>query len=106
MPILEGPTEGFLGARFVAQAGEKAKKARYGEEFRPLAFESHGRLGHQSLLTIADLASWAAAVSPHQGLRETAMIRRWRLALESALLFEKADLMVQSLGGTGASWCQ
>jgi hypothetical protein len=87
-----------------AKAGEQAKLARYGTTVRPLSFESHGRLGMSSLNTLADLAAWAVAVSPGQGLRESRLVRRWRLALETILMSEKADIMVQSLGGLAATW--
>ena len=87
-----------------ALAGEKAKLARYGGTDRPVAFESHGRLGQSSLKTLEDLASWAVAVSPGPGLRETCLLRRWRLALETILVNEKADILVQSLGGVAATW--
>ena len=87
-----------------AKAGEKAKLARYGDTVRPLAFESHGRLGYASLSTLDDLATWAVASSHRSGFRESGLVRRWRLALETTLVFEKADLLVQSLGAVGAKW--
>ena len=79
-----------------AKAGESAKLSRYGPTVRPLAFESHGRVGARSLQIFNDLAAMAVAAQPPQTrLRETALVRRWRLALEATLVFEKADLLVQ-----------
>ena len=87
-----------------AKAAEAAKMSRYGDSVRPLAFESFGRLGARSLGTLRDLAALASAASI-QPMREAALVRRWRLALETTLLHEKADLLVQSLGGAAAKWC-
>ena len=88
-----------------AKAGEKAKLARHGEDRRALALEIHGRIGPESPATLADLAAWTVVLSPHQGLRETALVQWRRLALQSVSMYEKADLPMQSLGGGGASWC-
>ena len=63
-----------------------------------------GRLGKRSLETLDDLAAWAAMASSCDGVREKALVRKWRLALETALVFEKADLLVQSLGAAGTGW--
>ena len=87
-----------------AQSGEKAKRARYGDSVSPLALESYGRLGDNSRQTLEWLAAWAVAVSASQGMREAALVRRWRLSLEAVLLQEKADLLIQSLGCHGCSW--
>ena len=87
-----------------ARAAEAAKMGRYGAGVRPLAFTPFGRLCPNSLTTLRDLAALACAASGGQFLRETALARRWRLALEITLLFEKADVLVQSLGGAGSRW--
>ena len=89
---------------FAAAAGENAKLCRYGDQVHPLVFECLGRPGHKSMLTLQELAAWAVAASPGQMLRQAALVRRWRSSLERVLLYEKADLLVQSLGGTGADW--
>ena len=91
---------------FAARAGENAKLARYGECVRPLVFESFGRLGAKSMDTLYELAAWTVASSTSPGMMpcQSALVRRWRTALETRLLFEKADLLVQSLGGHAAGW--
>ena len=86
-----------------ARAAEAAKLARHGSSVQPLAFESFGRLGARSLGTLRDLAALASA-SSSMPVREAALVRTWRLSLETTLLHEKADLLVQSLGGSGARW--
>ena len=88
-----------------AKAGEKKKLNRYGPSVRQLVFESHGRIGEASLQTLEELASWDDAGSHGQRVREASLIKRWRLALETVLIHEEADLLVQSLGGCGARWC-
>ena len=88
-----------------AKAVEKAKLVRYGPSVHPLVFESHGRLGAASLQTLEELASWAAAASHGQRVREASLTKPWRLSLETVLIHEKADLLIQSLGGCGARWC-
>ena len=93
-----------LSAGLAAKDREKAKRARYGADVLPLSFESHGRLGASSLGTVQLLASWACAASPGQRQRESVLLRRWQTSLEAVLVYEKADLLVQSLGGTGAAW--
>ena len=105
-PHAKGRERASYTPGLAAKAGESAKLARYGQSIRPVALESHGRLGDSSVATLGDLASWAVAVSPGQGLRESQLVRRWRLALETILIYEKADILVQSLGASGTTWCR
>ena len=64
-----------------------------------------GHLHHGVVWWGDDLAALAYAASCIQPVREAALVRRCRLALETTLLHEKADLLVQSVGGTAAKWC-
>ena len=70
----------------------------YGATVRPLAFEMFGRLGRNSMATLRDSAGFASVASLGRTVRETALVRCWRFALDATLLHEKADLLVQSLG--------
>ena len=103
-PHARGRERSHTAPALAAKSGESAKLSRYGDTVLPLAFESHGRLGPKSIGTLDTLAAWAATSVPWRMLDEKAIVRRWRSSLEVVLLHEKADLLVQSLGGNGAGW--
>jgi hypothetical protein len=85
-----------------ARTGEREKHTRYGACVKPLVFESFGRLGQEGHLCIKEMVAALAAVggcSPHAA-------KRWRLALERALLFAEADNLLRCLGAELSSLCR
>ena len=83
-----------------ADAGVRAKAARYGETVLAVSFEPLGRLATASVDGLWRAA--AVAASRRQGLAAGSVYRRWRLTLERALLWATAEQGVVA-AGHGAS---
>ena len=80
-----------------ATNAEKRKAARYGQSVMPLSFESHGRMGPNSLLALKSMARQACTY----GVAKTPppiLLQRWRADLELALYFVLADTYLQARG--------
>ena len=81
---------------------EAEKIKRYGQDVLPLAYETGGRLGTQSMQSLRKLAAQAAATD--RGILTAAGLEnRWRRDIESALLFAVADALLLAMGGDQAS---
>ena len=80
-----------------AARAEKEKKARYGRDVLPLAFEAGGRLGLGSEATLQRLAT-AAVASSGGVLTRRGLLARWRRRLECSLFFAAADAVLCALG--------
>ena len=77
-----------------AMGGESDKARRYGNGVLPLAFETYGRLGPLSLLTLQTLAD-AAAVA---GQVNTRRLTGWRRHLERAVIWSGAESTLLAYG--------
>ena len=84
--------------------GEAAAKAadekheRYGPFVLPLAFGSYGRLGNAGRRTLEILAAHAGACAKdHWAVQR--LVPRWSSALERAVTFSTAEVVLLSLGG-------
>ena len=90
--------------------GEAAAKAadekheRYGPFVLPLAFESYGRLGSAGRRTLEILAAHAGACAKdHWAVQR--LVPRWSSALELAVTFSTAEVVLLSLGGRVGGTC-
>ena len=96
----------YTGASYrpgrAATKAEEEKIARYGRDVLPIAYETGGRLGAHSTLSIKRLAQLAAQAAG--GLTTPQSLEtRWRRALEASLLFAIADAYILALGGEQAA---
>ena len=83
----------------MAARGEKDKDTRYGPEVMPLAWESYGRLGEESVACMRQLAWDAAGVHNRGVLKSAALLySEWRLKLEMILILETTDVALCCLG--------
>ena len=93
-----------------ASRGEKEKKARYGNDVLPIAFEAGGRMGEESERALQQLADAADACCGDFSTRR-GLATRWRRRMEAALLFAAADSVLCALGKSSAGaaltqrWC-
>ena len=76
--------------------GEKDKDTRYGREVMPMAFETYGRLGHQSLVASDEIVASARTF----GKATPRAQRRLRFAMERQILFSTADGYLQSISNS------
>ena len=84
-----------------ASAAEKEKADLYGSEVLPLAFESYGRIGKDSLLSLTALAH--AAASCRFDSIPARLCQEWRAACEGAVHFATADVALLALGAGHAA---
>ena len=81
-----------------AAAGEQDKLDRYGSTVWPLSFESFGRLGADSITHLHNIA--ADFIQPGSRRTVAGVYTRLRYILEYFLLYEQADILLLSLGGS------
>ena len=83
----------------MAELGERDKARRYGAHVMPLAFESYGRMGPESMMTLRQL-TWDASTVQKCAVHRlaTMMYSDWRTKLERTLLLEVADIALCCLG--------
>ena len=87
----------YQGMVDIAAQAEAEKCRRYGPEAVPLAMWTDGRIGPRSLLGIRALAAEAR----HAKLQDTSqfsMEADWRLQIEAALLWTRADNVLRAAG--------
>jgi hypothetical protein len=86
-----------------AATGVNAKLTRYGEGVNAIAVEPLGRMAIESVDTMWQLAKEATYRGRHGA--PAYLFRRWRLALERALLWSTAELALLALGAQAhARW--
>ena len=78
-----------------ADAGEREKRRRYGAAVAAIALESYGRMGVASQAALESLAAEAAVHGQGSSLR---LLPAWRLAIERAVLWAQADVILLALG--------
>ena len=80
-----------------ATNAEKRKANRYGPSVMPLSFESHGRMGPNSLLALQAMARQACTYGTAR-IPPPILLQRWRADMELALYFVQADTYLQARG--------
>jgi len=87
----------YSGSRDCAGVGEAEKKRRYGAGVIPLAMWSGGRVGEHSLKGMRAMAAEATRAKLQDEPRNT-LLAKWRVELEAALLWARADLQLRATG--------
>ena len=87
----------YSGNRDCAGAGEGEKRRRYGTGVMPLALWNGGRMGDYSLQCLRVMAAEATRARLQEETR-AGLIARWRLELEAALLWARADGRLRGAG--------
>ena len=80
-----------------ASAAALDKRARYGCNVLPVAFESYGRIGSESLRSL-DLLAVHAGCCMRDAWAAPRLLPKWRAALERLVHFAAADVDLLSLG--------
>lgn len=91
-----GTTHTCVG--LAAAAGERHKLDRYGPTVLPIAFETLGRMGPASVSCMESLLL-EAQVWGRERFNPVRTMAQWRLALETTLAYEVAEVALQNLGG-------
>ena len=80
-----------------ASGGEREKLVRYGTAVTTIAMETYGRMGKASCAALERLASEAGTYGSGPGAAGR-LVPGWRLAIERAVLFAQADIVLLALG--------